>query len=221
MTEKNNKIIEEIKHPETTGYVSVSDKLKLNFDISPQDFVSYAEKDLELDYNHNIINALANSKRALDCQLDSLMIAFGYYKISQKQQWSFPKKLDLITELGLIAPRVLKKINKQRNLLEHQFIRPEKEKVEDFIDITMLFIASTDNHIFNFKFETNLKNEKFNKYYRIKNDYENSTIKISTNRYDGKLLGNLDSLEILEKFELQPNEKEYTKVLKIFLDLTK
>ena len=147
------------------------DTLKTPFDISPQDFIKYAEIDLSNKYEHNIINALSNSKRALDCQLDTLLFSFGFYKISQKEFWNFPKKLILMSELGVIAPRILHKINKQRNLLEHQFIKPPKETVEDFLDIAMLFIASTDKYSFKFISTLTFTNDKLAMSFILTNKY--------------------------------------------------
>jgi len=179
MTEETSILLNELNLEKTRFSLASNTRLITNFDISPQDFIKYAEFDLASKYEHNIVNALSNSKRALDCQLDSLLFSFGYYQKSQKGFWSFPKKLDLIKDFGVIAPRVLKKINKQRNLLEHQFIKPEKETVEDFLDIAMLFIASTDQYILRFVDELHLKNEEIDKTFVIQNDYKNSAFRIS------------------------------------------
>lgn len=179
MTEKTSKIIELFNVDTTKFALAKTGNLVTPFDITPQDFIKYAEVDLQSNYEHSIVNALSNSKRALDCQLDSLLYLLGYYNISQKNFWSFPKKLDLINELGIIAPRVLRKINKQRNLLEHQFVRPEKVTVEDFLDIAMLFIASTDRYTLKFTDQLHLKNDELGKIFVIEILYKESLIEIS------------------------------------------
>ena len=51
---------------------------KSPFDISPGDFLEYANKDINAKYGHRYVNALANVKRALDCQLDTLLSATDY-----------------------------------------------------------------------------------------------------------------------------------------------
>lgn len=63
---------------------------------------------------------------------------------------NFPTKLDKLNQLGIIAPRILKKINHIRNLLEHQYKIPKKEEVEDAIDVAMLFIEYTNKFIYRF-----------------------------------------------------------------------
>ncbi|WP_315983253.1 hypothetical protein [Aliamphritea spongicola] len=40
----------------------------------------------------------------------------------------------------MVAPRVLKRLNKLRNSLEHDFVSPSRDEVEDFIDVASLFI---------------------------------------------------------------------------------
>lgn len=160
-------------------------QIKHDFEIKPQDFLSYAEKDLASEYEHNLINSLSNAKRALDCQIDILLIAFGFYTTSNKKTWGFPKKLDLIKELGIIAPRVLLKINKTRNLMEHHFAKPNLEQVEDFVDIVALFIASTDKYIYNFADSLDV-NSPINEtvWLSIKNRYSENLILIDINSHD-------------------------------------
>ena len=216
-----NDILKEIYDHETNSYMMIQNDLIVDFDISPLEFLSYAEKDLALDYDHNIINALSNSKRALDCQLDTLLLSFGFYKKSQKEQWSFPKKIDLMSELGLIAPRILKKINKQRNLLEHQFVKPVRETVEDFLDITMLFIASTDRYTLKFHSEINLRNKTKEREYNIQNDYKSGTIKISVYPYGkGRRLDN-EKRDLLAEFKLKITDTDFKKALKVYLKFCK
>jgi hypothetical protein len=48
----------------------------------PKEFFKYAEADLASSYEH-IVNGLSNSKRAPDCQLDTLLYVLGYYSKSQ------------------------------------------------------------------------------------------------------------------------------------------
>lgn len=149
------------------------------FEIQPQDFLNYAEKDLESNYSHNLINCLSNAKRALDCQVDTLLIAFGYYSNSKKKMWGFPKKIEVIKELGILAPRVLLKINKTRNLMEHDFTKPTLEQVEDFVDIVALFIASTDKFIYDFPDDLQIECESFDDFWLdLVCDYKNEKIEI-------------------------------------------
>ena len=42
-----------------------------------------------------------------------------------------------------MAPDILRKINKKRNELEHRYVKPTKEEVDDGRDVAKLFLAYT------------------------------------------------------------------------------
>lgn len=106
--------------------------------IAPSQYLKYAQADLESPLKHRYINALSNAKRAIDCQLDNIFEAF-----SLKKRRNFPEKLELIGELGLLAPRIVRKVVKVRNLLEHEYFDPKAEDVEDAVDVALLFLEAT------------------------------------------------------------------------------
>ena len=62
----------------------------------------------------------------------------------KKKDWKFPSKMKELNQVGVVAPRILRKINKTRNLLEHEYTLPSKEKVEDAMDVAILFITYTN-----------------------------------------------------------------------------
>lgn len=70
------------------------DKFDIGFDISPNEFLKYAENDLKSKVEHRNVNALSNAKRAIDCQIEGLLKLFGFYKIAKRKFWGFPKKLE-------------------------------------------------------------------------------------------------------------------------------
>jgi hypothetical protein len=121
------------------------DYVKLPWDILPSEYVQFAQKDAEGTDTHSIVNALSNAKRALECQIDSLMLALGLESIAKRL--SVPKKLDLLNNLRVIAPRVLRKVNKHRNEMEHAYTCPDQEVVMDFVDVVSLFVEATKRHI--------------------------------------------------------------------------
>ncbi|WP_025666529.1 hypothetical protein [Aquimarina megaterium] len=128
------------------------DQYNLDFEISPVEFIKYAYSDLESETEHKYVNALSNAKRAIDSQIEGLLKLYGLHKKSKKQNWGFPKKLEPLNRIGIITPQILKKLNQQRNILEHEFIKPNNEKVEDFVDIASLFIESSNKEIFNYPY---------------------------------------------------------------------
>jgi hypothetical protein len=108
-------------------------------------FLNYAEKDLELNSTQGNINALTNAKRAIDCQIEQLIKVLGL-----KREKQFPKKIEQIKNIGMFAPRILVKVNQTRNLLEHEFINPERHQAEDAVDIATLFGKKGDSPLFLF-----------------------------------------------------------------------
>jgi hypothetical protein len=109
--------------------------LEFPFEIHAQHFLDIAEEDLLSNDLRGNINALTNAKRAIDCQVEAIIEVLSLRKARQ-----FPVKLERINEIGLVAPRVLKRLNKLRNALEHDFVSPSRDEVEDFIDVASLFI---------------------------------------------------------------------------------
>jgi hypothetical protein len=185
------------------------------FEITPQEFLNYSELDLVSTSNHKYINALSNAKRSLDCQLDTLLIGFGYYKNSKSKYWGFPKKIELLKDLGIIAPRVLSKINKTRNLMEHEFIVPNPEKVEDFIDIVALFLAATytytDKYMYWKDIHYNL--DKVNLHFlEVMVNYWEYKIDIKYETFDEGFTNRSE-----KAFEIFPHENRYNEILKGFL----
>jgi len=105
---------------------------------SPVEFLTLAEDDFERGGLAALVNATTNAKRAIVCQLDQLLISFGYPSL----RWNVPKKIERLRALGLLAPSLLRKVVDIRNILEHEYATPELEKVEEALDIASLFVMS-------------------------------------------------------------------------------
>ena len=183
------------------------------YDLKPIDFLKFAEIDINTKINHHQVNALSNAKRALDCQVLCLLEIFGLKEIADKKRWGFPKKVEALTRLGILAPRILNKINRTRNLLEHEFTQPNDEQVTDFIDIVSLFIESTKKYIENYIYliETNWIEDKC------------LTITIDKNGINIDFFYDKDrgdeSLE-WEKMKIEPNSDNFYQIMEIFHQIT-
>ncbi|MBK9008048.1 MAG: hypothetical protein IPM31_13785 [Anaerolineae bacterium] len=119
------------------------------FDISPNAFLKFAESDLQSELSHKAVNALSNTKRAIDCQIECILATTGI----NLPDIDFPEKLNILNEIGLLSPILLQKINRERNLLEHEFVNPPSEKVADALDIATLFISYTNAKMQKFRDE--------------------------------------------------------------------
>jgi hypothetical protein len=107
--------------------------------LKPADYVNFARRDITESDKRGLVNALGNAKRAIDCQLDVILEAYGLFKVSLKEKWGFPKKIEVIRKIGVVAPSILNLINSRRNQLEHHHKQPDKQEVVEFVDIAELF----------------------------------------------------------------------------------
>lgn len=98
------------------------ESIDLPWDITPTEYLEFSQADITGTDKRSTINALSNAKRALECQLDSLLLAFGLGPLSRK--WHVPKKLEVLKDIGIVAPRILAKINRHRNEMEHGYTCP-------------------------------------------------------------------------------------------------
>jgi hypothetical protein len=105
---------------------------------SPMEFLTLAEEDFERGGLAALVNATTNVKRAIVGQLDQLLISFGYPSL----RWNVPKKIERLRALGLLAPRLLRRVVDMRNILEHEYATPDLKEVEEALDIATLFVMS-------------------------------------------------------------------------------
>ncbi|KLU63341.1 hypothetical protein CEB3_c02650 [Peptococcaceae bacterium CEB3] len=147
--------------------------MEIPFDVKPEEFLEFAQRDLN-DISgediHQLVNALSNAKRALECQMDSLLFAFGCYKIIK----GVPNKIDFLRDCGIITPTLFKRFNKIRNTLEHDYLLPSPDNVFDFIEIAELFIFATRRFVYEFPSYQEFENNTCNDYW-VKIDFDNVT----------------------------------------------
>jgi len=122
----------------------VSEPSQRAFAISARQFLAFAVEDSKTDSVHSRVNVLSNIKRAIECRIDELLYALCLHVKSERENWNFPKKIQVLVDLGILAPTILTKINRKRNQLEHQYVEPTQEDVEDALDVTRLFFGYTD-----------------------------------------------------------------------------
>ncbi|EIK97681.1 hypothetical protein PMM47T1_04194 [Pseudomonas sp. M47T1] len=103
---------------------------------SPIEFLMLAEEDFERGGLSALVNATTNAKRAIVCQVDQLLISFGYRSL----RWAVPKKLDQLKALGLLTPSLLRKVVGVRNIIEHEYSTPKLDFVKEALDISSLFV---------------------------------------------------------------------------------
>jgi hypothetical protein len=129
------------------------------FQWTPTEFLEFAENDLKQKGPQAAANALANAKRALDCQLDYFLKTYGLSQIATNLRWTTSSKISLMDDLGIVPQSIFHKVNKARNDLEHRYDLPSVLTAENSIEIVGIFVAATDMYLFPARIST---------YYEIK-----------------------------------------------------
>lgn len=130
-----------IRWREAEYYINDTQDIYLDFPINPNDFLSFAEKDIaNANEIHALVNCLTNAKRAVDAQVNRVLSVLGFsYK-----HLSFHKRFAILRDIGIVAPRIIQKMIIARNLLEHEYTCPKRQDVEDALDISTLFVQAVD-----------------------------------------------------------------------------
>jgi hypothetical protein len=142
---------------ETWGYYFLEDESSSN---SPKRYLEFASDDLAAeDSDRNRVNAISNAKRALHYRVELLADALGFRETRLKRD--FPNQLGFCEKCGIIvAPEILKRLNKRRNALEHDYYVPKRrDEAEDFVDVVRLFLATTRSIALKFPTEFHLASQ--------------------------------------------------------------
>lgn len=193
----------------THFHVQVQSNVEFPFEIEPREFLKFAEQDLKTGGLHGFTNALSNAKRAIDCQIEGILYSFAL----EKKHRNFPNKLEIICGMGLAAPRIIKKINALRNILEHEFKMPSQEKVEDAVDTATLFLEATNRIFAMFPMNFCLCGE----FDCIEPDcVQDNTLEFKLHTADGiiKIKGYCDDFGIIEQ-DLKPTDPFYIDILRL------
>lgn len=110
----------------------------------PDEYLEFARQDLSDGTSaRHLVNSVSNSKRALHLRMEIMYEAFGGNVVVGKPK-NFPILIEFLRSCGIASPRILNRINKLRNAVEHNYHIPTLEEVETFLDVTELFLAGTN-----------------------------------------------------------------------------
>ncbi len=122
-------------------------KVKL-YEMDASEFLSFARQDLQDYSERGGINALSNAKRAIECRIDELLTLFNFKGFSSRHGWKLPYKMQVLQTFEVTAPDILRRhIVKKRNLLEHEYVRPDRQETQDVVEIAELFLKATDEYV--------------------------------------------------------------------------
>lgn len=136
------------------------------FEIEPLEYLNYAKENFSTGTNKGLIDGLSNAKRAIECQIDTIISHLGYdFKLfDSSKEYRHTKtfikeyykgqnvqgitdRLKFLNILGLAPLFLVSKIRYLRNIMEHEYILPPEEAVREAIDVAELFIHSSDRLI--------------------------------------------------------------------------
>ncbi|MCY1304363.1 hypothetical protein D9M70_541130 [compost metagenome] len=72
---------------------------------------------------------------------------------TKKKNVGFDKRLEFLSNCGILSPQILSRLNRTRNKVEHEYFIPDEEQVQDYLDIVELFLFATGQILNSFPYE--------------------------------------------------------------------
>lgn len=174
------------------------------FNIKPKDFIRYAKEDLKSNQDSALVNSITNAKRAIDCQIDTVLKTFGiefdnlpkaseiFINCTSSKNEDLPQKLKLMQSLKVAPGGLTSRARTLRNKLEHYYKVPTKKEIEEAIEIAELFILSCESKTKRMEYEYDISSQT----------YDNTKID-NTNTYPDRFINCL-------RFGYRESKKEFT-----------
>lgn len=140
---KLNKFLLENKKNLTDYGLSGLGSLVDDYLTEPESLLHKAEKALLENDDFSEVHRLLT--KSIETQTVSLLNKLGI-----KEPKAFQVQISLVNQLGILAPRILVKIEGLHNSLENYGEDEKKEKLENQLDITSLYIKTTKRFMNNF-----------------------------------------------------------------------
>jgi hypothetical protein len=203
-------------------------RYECDFDISPSDFLRFANQDFQNKDKRGIINAVTNAKRAIDCQVDTLLVCIGYGTNTKRlpsnvtdyikrrslsnESADVTQRLKLIRALEAAPSNLISKIRGIRNLLEHEYRLPTDAQANEAIELATLFVGSLSNVINTFLEGFDICNEEdmFQRDYRL---WDN-LLKVIFREGYFEIIGKANRLEV-GRMRISKTENQYLELLRL------
>ncbi|WP_049843716.1 hypothetical protein [Vibrio sp. VPAP30] len=183
--------------------------------LLPKQYLDFALDDLESGRCEKArINSFSNAKRALHLQVETLASLFGFDLLKKASQrfTTFPQYIKYLERCGVVTPRILMKLNRVRNAVEHHYYVPTFDETENFIDVVELFIAATERSIYQFPVDIEFLPATI-----LSNKVPNISL-ICLEPYSGEICLNANDLDDSQyRIKLTPDQDEYFQWLKVIL----
>lgn len=117
------------------------------FELSPRDYLQFAESDLKGTNDLSLINCVSNIKRAMDCQIDTFFYSYNLFEFFKSKRLGIDKKLEFFKKASVFNSGSLSRLNAIRNKMEHEFVVPKVQDIELYFDLVSAFVSVLENHI--------------------------------------------------------------------------
>lgn len=110
--------------------------------MTTRGFLEFAIIDYKEGTERGYVNAFGNIKRAMHLAIDTLLNQYGLFTYFKKS--NFPTKLQILDSIGILPIAIVQNLNVERNLLEHEYIVPNKKRTAEAIDVAKLILLATE-----------------------------------------------------------------------------
>ncbi|WP_017689856.1 hypothetical protein [Paenibacillus sp. PAMC 26794] len=117
------------------------------FELSPRDYLQFAESDLKGKDDLSLINCVSNIKRAMDCQIDTFFYSYNLFEFFKSKRLGMDKKLEFLKKASVFNSGSLSRLNAIRNKMEHEFVVPKIQDIELYFDLVSAFVSVLENNI--------------------------------------------------------------------------
>jgi len=104
----------------------------------PYDYLEYAKNNITAGGTQGAIDSINNAKRAIHLTIRKFLELFGLEEAYGGKK--FPEQLKIITLLNAFPTRMIDNLNKNRNIVEHNYRYIDIEKAKDFVDVAEMFL---------------------------------------------------------------------------------
>ena len=147
-----NKLLETIEQLTLDGGSGHSPNIP-EYDYYAFDYLEFAElnltkyttSQLQREKENELIGCFSNLKRALDCQIECFLFSWNLQKKVKKANLGLDKKLTFLADIGLFSSRTITRFTLLRNIIEHEFKRPDSENLEAIFDLVTAFVSILQN----------------------------------------------------------------------------
>lgn len=131
--------------PDFIGWYFVEGGSQIKYPVAglwPERYLEYAKADFAEEKSLRCwVNAVSNAKRSLHYQVDALATAFGWEHMKGRND--FPRKLEFLGSCGVLSPTIIKRMNRLRNSVEHDYYEPTEDQALEYIEIVELYLGAT------------------------------------------------------------------------------